>query len=95
MEATSVAGLEALSCEKPVAASRVGGLPQIVDETVGTLFNPADPADLAAHVVALLRRPDLPETGRRARARVVENWSLTRLARRHEEIYRTLLSERR
>lgn len=95
MEATSVAALEAMSCEKPVAASNVGGLPQIVDETVGTLFPPANPPELAAHVVALLRRTDLREAGERARARVVGSWSLTRLARRHEEIYRTLLSERR
>ena len=33
MEATSIAALEAMSCELPVAASRVGGLPEIVSET--------------------------------------------------------------
>jgi glycosyltransferase involved in cell wall biosynthesis len=93
MEATSVAALEAMSCELPVAASRVGGLPEIVDEEVGTLFRPADPADLAARLVALLRRDDLAERGALARARVVERWSLERLARRHQEIYRTLLRE--
>jgi glycosyltransferase involved in cell wall biosynthesis len=38
MEATSVAALEAMSCGLPVAASRVGGLPEIVDEDVGTLL---------------------------------------------------------
>src|SRR5690606_6564932 len=54
MEATSVAALEAMSCGLPVAASRVGGLPEIVDETVGTLFEPADPESLAARLVALL-----------------------------------------
>ncbi len=95
LEATSVAALEAMSCEKPVAASNVGGLPQIVDEAVGTLFPPADPAALAAHVVALLRRPDLAQAGARARERVVASWSVARLARRHLEIYQTLLSERR
>ncbi len=95
LEATSVAALEAMSCEKPVAASNVGGLPQIVDETVGTLFPPADPPALAAHVLALLRRPDLAAAGQRARARVVASWSVARLARRHVEIYETLLSERR
>jgi glycosyltransferase involved in cell wall biosynthesis len=93
MEATSVAALEAMSCELPVAASRVGGLPQIVDEDVGALFRPADPADLAAALVALLARDDLAERGARARARVVERWSLERLARRHREIYRILLDE--
>jgi glycosyltransferase involved in cell wall biosynthesis len=95
MEATSVAALEAMSCGVPVAASRVGGLPEIVDESVGTLFEPADPASLAAALVALLQRPDLDAVGRQARQRVVQSWSVARLARRHVEIYETLLRERR
>lgn len=95
MEATSVAALEAMSCGLPVAASRVGGLPEIVDETVGTLFQPADPADLAARLVALLQRSDLAGAGARARQRVVESWSVARLARRHREIYRILMEEAR
>ncbi|HUF49191.1 MAG TPA: glycosyltransferase family 4 protein [Longimicrobiales bacterium] len=95
MEATSVAALEAMSCGVPVAASRVGGLPEIVDETVGTLFEPADPASLARALAALLRRNDLAATGLRARARVESNWSVARLARRHVEIYETLLREKR
>jgi glycosyltransferase involved in cell wall biosynthesis len=94
MEATSVAALEAMSCGVPVAASRVGGLPEIVDESVGALFEPADPGSLAGALVALLRRPDIAGVGRRARERVVRSWSVARLARRHEEIYETLLRER-
>jgi glycosyltransferase involved in cell wall biosynthesis len=94
MEATSVAALEAMSCGIPVAASNVGGLPEIVDESVGTLFEPANPNDLASKLVALLRRTDLDMTGQRARQRVVESWSNERLARRHVEIYETLLNER-
>ena len=95
MEATSVAALEAMSCGVPVAASRVGGLPEIVDESVGTLFEPADPESLARGVAALLRRASLPEAGVKARERVVSKWSVARLARRHEEIYQTLLREKR
>lgn len=87
MEATSVAALEAMSCERAVAASRVGGLPEIVDEAVGTLFEPADPEDLAARVLGLLARSDLARAGAEARRRVVEHWSIARLARRHLEIY--------
>jgi glycosyltransferase involved in cell wall biosynthesis len=94
MEATSVAALEAMSCAVPVAASRVGGLPEIVDESVGTLFEPADPASLAGALVALLRSDDLRERGRVARDRVVAQWSVERLARRHLEIYEILLRER-
>lgn len=95
MEATSVAALEAMSCEVPVAASRVGGLPQIVDESVGTLFEPADPQSLATALVALLQRADLAAAGRLARERVVAHWSGERLARRHVQIYETLLKEKR
>lgn len=93
MEATSVAALEAMSCEVPVAASNVGGLPEIVDETVGTLFTPGEPGDLADRLVALLQRNDLVELGRKARERVVKSWSNERLAKRHIEIYQTLINE--
>ena len=95
MEATSVAALEAMSCARPVAASNVGGLPEIVDESVGTLFRPGDPQDLADRLHALLSAPDLRERGARGRERVVARWSNDRLARRHVEIYEELLNEAR
>lgn len=94
MEATSVAALEAMACEVPVAASRVGGLPEIVDEEVGGLFEPADPTDLAVMVARLLTDPELATRGRAARERVVAKWSVARLVERHLEIYREL-SQRR
>lgn len=95
MEATSVAALECMACGIPVAASRVGGLPEIVDETVGTLFEPADPEDLARRVTVLLRRDGLTEMGRVARQRVVDRWSNVRLAERHVEIYQKVIQDRR
>ena len=95
MEATSVAALECMSCEVPVAASNVGGLPQIVNDTVGGLFQPADPEDLARKVVELLGRDDLRALGRSARRWVVGSWSNARLAARHLEIYASLLASRR
>jgi glycosyltransferase involved in cell wall biosynthesis len=95
MEATSVAALEAMSCGLPVAASRVGGLPEIIDSAVGVLFEPADPQSLSRAVLELLGSTDRVEMGRRARERVVQRWGLDRLARRHVEIYEMLLSRRR
>ncbi|MBI4540360.1 MAG: glycosyltransferase family 4 protein [Gemmatimonadetes bacterium] len=94
LEATSVAALEAMACELPVAASRVGGLPEIVDESVGVLFEPANPEDMVEKVIELLRRDDLRAMGERARDRVVERWSSARLAERHLKIYRMLLASR-
>jgi glycosyltransferase involved in cell wall biosynthesis len=95
MEATSVAALESMACELPVAASRVGGLPEIVDAEVGTLFEPADPGSLARAVVDLLRSGRLGEMGERARQRVVERWSNARLVDHHVRVYEEALAARR
>jgi len=93
LEATSLAALEAMACERPMAVSRVGGLPELVDDTCGVLFNPADPADLAANVSSLLLRPasERAALGARARRRVVDAWSIEALADRHMRYYRELL----
>jgi glycosyltransferase involved in cell wall biosynthesis len=95
MEATSIAALESMACELPVAASRVGGLPEIVNDRVGALFEPADPASLARAVVALLEGGRLRELGEAARKNVVERWSNDRLVDRHVAIYADLIARGR
>jgi glycosyltransferase involved in cell wall biosynthesis len=95
MEATSVAALESMACELPVAASRVGGLPELVDDEVGALFEPAAAASLASVVVALLQGGRFRDMGRRGRQRVVERWSNERLADRHVDVYEAVLAGRR
>jgi glycosyltransferase involved in cell wall biosynthesis len=94
MEATSVAALEAMACERPVLATDVGGLPEIVEERVGGLVPPRDPGGLARGVVRLLRDPHLVEKGQIARERVVTHWSNARLVDRHLEIYEDLIAGR-
>jgi glycosyltransferase involved in cell wall biosynthesis len=95
MEATSVAALESMACELPVAASNVGGLPEIVDDEVGALFEAGNPTTLAAAVTSLLERDDLRALGTAARSRVVERWSNARLVDRHLEVYESLISRGR
>ena len=90
MEATSVAALECMACGLPVAASAVGGLPQIVDDSVGGLFAPGDPEALAAKVLQLLSGGWLAERGATGRETVVAKWSNERLVDRHLEVYRKL-----
>lgn len=93
VEATSVAALESMACGLPVAASAVGGLPEIIDDKVGGLFPPANPTALAKTVLGLLSDPQLPERGARARERVVRQWSNDRLVARHLEVYRSLVQK--
>ena len=86
--------LEAMACELPVLASNVGGLPEIIDDGVGGLFDPGNPKALARAVIEILAAGNLPELGRAARSRVKELWSNDRLADRHLEIYSDLLEMR-
>jgi len=75
-------------------ASDVGGLPEIVNEEVGALFEPGNPQALAGALIQLLGRGDLEGKGALARKRVEEHWSNARLAERHLEIYSDLLHRR-
>ncbi|HEX4792709.1 MAG TPA: glycosyltransferase family 4 protein [Humisphaera sp.] len=62
---------------RPVVCSRIGGLPEIVDDQVtGMLFNPGDPDDLAAKIQYLWQRPELSSLmGIAGRAKVLEDYS--------------------
>ncbi len=94
VEATSVAALECMACGLPVAASAVGGLPQIVDDSVGGLFPPSDPGALSAKVLKLLAEGGLAARGAAGREKVVTMWSNERLVDRHLEVYRKLARKR-
>jgi len=59
-ETFCLAACEAMSCARPVVASRIGGLVEVVrDGETGLLAPPADPTGLAAHIGALLGDPAL------------------------------------
>ena len=69
--------VEAMSSAKPVVCSRIGGLPEIVDDGVtGMLFEPGNARDLAEKILYLWHRPDLcREMGRAARQKVLQEYS--------------------
>lgn len=91
IEATSIAALEAMACGIPVAASNVGGLPEIIDQDSGMLFEPGSPHAIADVIRQAAKRHDLREMGERARKLVIEKWSITSMVDIHEKIYTNLL----
>ncbi|MEB3258929.1 MAG: glycosyltransferase family 4 protein [Cyanobacteriota bacterium] len=79
MEAFGIVALQAAQQARPVVASRVGGLPEVVlhDET-GLLVEREDPEGLARAVLRLLADPELTRRlGEEGRRRAAEQFSWT------------------
>jgi glycosyltransferase involved in cell wall biosynthesis len=47
--------LEALACGRPVVATRVGGIPEIMNNDCGRLIEPRDSSDLAQALASVLK----------------------------------------
>ena len=96
-EAFGLSAAEAMAIEKPVIASRVDGLPEVVeDEVTGLLVPPAEEAPLADAILRLASDPVRRRAmGKAGRERVEARFSLDFMIERHEEFYEQLIDERR
>jgi glycosyltransferase involved in cell wall biosynthesis len=88
-EAQGIALLEAMARRRPVVASAVGGIPEVVtDEVSGLLVPPADSAALAEALVRVSRSPALRERlGEAGYRAVVDRFSIEAQVRRVEAVY--------
>jgi len=93
LEGSSNTLLEAMASGLPAVATRVGGNVDIVHENqTGTLVPVRDPVALAQAIEKYMHDPLLVKRhGAAARQRAVDHFSLEKMVRRYEGVYRSLL----
>lgn len=96
-EGLPMALLEAVASRRPVVATRVGGVPQVLaDGTSGSLVEPGDATALAKAIQGLLADP---EGGSRMAEKAYEavrgSFSADRMTKRYFDLYANLMSSRR
>lgn len=87
--------LESLAFGKPVIGSRIGGIPEIVEEGVnGYLFEPGNVDDLKDKLEIMLSKPnkDIEEMGRAAREKVEKEYNAELHYERLMELYKRALA---
>jgi colanic acid/amylovoran biosynthesis glycosyltransferase len=81
-EGIPVSLMEGMACGLPAVASRISGIPELIDDGVnGFLLPPRDPMALAASLEQLAKDPELRRRmGRSARQKILEEFDLARNA---------------
>ncbi|PCJ53771.1 MAG: hypothetical protein COA73_14940 [Candidatus Hydrogenedentota bacterium] len=88
--------LEAGAAQTAVVASRVGGIPEVIQEgRTGELVEPKDAGALSRAIGSLLQDPDrIREMGLAARDFIVPHYSLDNMVMRIERLYEEVLKEK-
>jgi glycosyltransferase involved in cell wall biosynthesis len=92
-EGTPVTIIEALAAGRPVVATSVGGVPDVVDQgETGFLVQPGDTVAMADRLATLARDPELrARMGGSGRERVLRRYAVERLVDDVDVLYRELL----
>ncbi len=94
-ESFGLAALEAMACEVPVIASKVGGLPEVVTSGEdGYLVPPRDVESAARHALNILTRANRGrEMGQRARINAKKKFCSNDIIPLYENFYRRVLEQ--
>ena len=89
-ESFGLAALEGMACKVPVVASRVGGLPELIDDgKTGVLFTLGNIEEAAEKAVRLLKDPDLYRSIQEAAFHDArEKFSMAKIVDQYEALYR-------
>ncbi len=87
-EASPNVMLEAMATELPVVGTRVGGIPELIEDgETGIVVEPADPAALAAALVRLLNDEDTRRSmGRKGRERILAFHTMERMIDQTQQV---------
>ncbi len=94
-EPFGIVNLEAMSCGTPVVATKVGGIPEVVENNKnGILVQPENAKQLADAIQYLFDNNKISRAfGNEGRRMVVQKYSQEKVAKRLIEIYRELLEK--
>ena len=92
-EGTPVSAIESLAAGRPVVATRVGGVPDVVEDGEdGFLVDPGSTEQLADRLEQLARDPELRERmGKHGSSRMSGRYAVARLVDDMDRLYRELL----
>ncbi|MFZ1794096.1 MAG: glycosyltransferase, partial [Anaerolineae bacterium] len=86
--------IEAMACGVPVIGSSSGEIPNVIGDA-GLIFREDDVAGLQAQLQTLMASPALRESlGLAGRKRMMDNFTMRRVAQKSVEIYRSLAASR-
>lgn len=93
MEGLPNAVMEAGACELPVVASRVGGIPELIEDgRSGILVEPRDSRALAKRIAELLQSPERAAIlAKSARQNIIENYCYQKNGKRIVAVIRSIL----
>jgi N-acetyl-alpha-D-glucosaminyl L-malate synthase BshA len=93
MESFGLAALEAMACQTPAIATRVGGVPELITDGVdGLLFALGDVEAMASASIGLLNNPERHQAMRKAARKTAQDrFCSTRILPRYVSFYESLL----
>ncbi len=97
MESFGLAALEAMACRVPAVATRVGGVPELIDDGVnGLLFEVGDVDGMAEGAISILSDPALLERlSTAARRTAQDHFCASRIIPLYERYYERILARLR
>jgi glycogen synthase len=95
-EPFGLVALQAAQMARPIIASKVGGLPEVVvNQITGLLVEPDDLDGLTTAISTLLKKPQMAvQMGNTGRLRAQKNFNLDQCVHQYDALYRSVISSR-